>query len=170
MSVVIAALSAGTTGTVAADTACTAPEYRQFDFWIGNWTVRWTDDDTKREKTGRNRISRAHDGCVIVERFDGRPGTPLTGSSLSIWVAGEKQWRQTWVDNTGSHLAFTGGWADGRMTLTRAAPEHGPSVMQRMVFRDIRADSLVWDWESSRDGGATWALKWQLRYERVARK
>lgn len=155
----VGALSAG------AQDACTAPEHRQFDFWIGTWTVRWIDDD-KREQHGRNRIARAHDGCVIVEQFDGRPGTPLTGTSLSIWVPAEKQWRQTWVDNTGSHLAFTGGWADGRMTLTRTAPEHGANVMQRMVFRDIGADSLVWDWESSRDGGATWALKWRLRYER----
>ena len=42
----------------------------------------------------------------------------------------------------------------------------GQTVTQRMVFHDIERDSLVWDWEASRDKGKTWRLLWRLNYKR----
>jgi len=38
--------------------------------------------------------------------------------------------------------------------------------VNRMVFHDIARDSLVWDWELSRDGQRTWELLWSITYRR----
>ena len=37
------------------------------------------------------------------------PGQPWAGRSYSMWQPATGQWRQTWVDDSGSYLAFTGG-------------------------------------------------------------
>jgi hypothetical protein len=144
---------------------CRAPEFAQFDFWIGDWTVRWTDKDG-REQQGTNRIRKTHDGCVITEEFDGRPGSPLVGTSVSTWVPRAGKWKQTWVDNQGSYLDFEGEFRDRRMILARRAPLAGEGVMQRMVFSEIGADALTWDWQASKDNGATWTTNWRLQYIR----
>jgi len=38
--------------------------------------------------------------------------------------------------------------------------------VQRMVFHSLPADALVWDWEGSADGGATWKRLWRIDYKR----
>jgi hypothetical protein len=148
---------------------CMTPEHSQFDFWVGTWTVRWINAD-KTTGSGANRVRRIHDGCVIVEEFDGTPGTSLKGTSMSVFDRQSKTWRQTWVDNTGAYLAFEGGWegegSGGRMTLVRRAVVNGKPVMNRMVFRDITNSTIVWDWQRLNDDGATWTTTWQIRYER----
>jgi len=42
----------------------------------------------------------------------------------------------------------------------------GRPVKLRMVFYNIAADSLDWDWERSDDDGASWTLQWRLHYRR----
>lgn len=149
--------------------SCTTPQHQQFDFWLGTWTVRWTNAD-KTTGAGTNRIRKTHNGCVIVEEFDGAPGTPLKGTSVSVFDRPSQTWRQTWVDNTGAYLAFEGGWSgegnEGRMTLARKAVVNGQPVMNRMVFRDIGKNALVWDWQRSLDDSKTWTTTWQINYER----
>jgi len=144
---------------------CRAAEFAQFDFWLGDWTVRWTDKD-KGEQKGSNRIRKTLDGCVVLEEFDGRPGSPLQGTSISTFVPRAGKWKQTWVDNSGGYLDFEGEFRDGRMILWRRAPLAGEGVQQQMIFSDIRDDSLTWDWQVSRDGGATWQTAWRLLYTR----
>ena len=157
------------TGAQTPPASCTTPQHAQFDFWVGTWTVRWTNED-KTTGVGTNRIRKTLDGCVIIEEFDGAPGTPLKGTSMSVFDRQSQTWRQTWVDNTGAYLAFEGGWShegnDGRMTLVRKAVVSGKPVMNRMVFRDISKSTIVWDWQRLNDDGATWATTWQIRYER----
>jgi hypothetical protein len=55
---------------------------------------------------------------------------------------------------------------DGRMILSRTGTVKGNTVDQRMVFYNIAADSFDWDWETSRDGGRTWELRWRIHYQR----
>ena len=146
---------------------CSAPEYRQFDFWVGRWDARWTDAQGKTAQ-GTNRIEKALDGCVIVEHFDGAPGSPLKGTSVSTYDRRAEQWKQTWVDNTGAYLDFSGHWKDGRMTLSRKTVVQGKPALQRMVFREIGATRFTWDWEVSSDEGATWTTQWRIEYTRAA--
>ncbi|GJM45593.1 MAG: hypothetical protein DHS20C21_24350 [Gemmatimonadota bacterium] len=139
---------------------CSAPEFSQFDFWVGEWDLTWANDGQ-----GTNVIAREYDGCVIREQFSTEG---FQGTSVSCWSPKLGKWRQTWVDNSGSYLDFTGGMVGDRMILSREVPEIPGTTHQRMVFHDITADSLIWDWESSKDGGETWTTNWQIHYQRRA--
>jgi len=136
------------------------PETAQFDFWVGEWDASWGDD-----LHGVNRISKRWDR-VIVEEFDGRPGMELQGTSVSVFDPNSKLWKQTWVDNDGSYLDFTGGFADGKMTLSRSAQKNGKTIHQRMVWHDITPDAFKWNWERSLDEGKNWEVMWQINYTR----
>ncbi len=147
---------------------CPAPESKQFDFWLGDWKVRW--DATPGGQvagTGRNRITKIIDGCVIEENFATDQTQPLIGRSVSTWSPRQKRWLQTWVDNQGSYLDFVGEFKEGRMILAREGIDaNGEKIRQRMVFENIAADRFDWRWESSREG-TDWTLAWLLHYERV---
>ena len=144
-----------------------APELGQFAFWLGRWRVSYVDDEG-RSWEGENAISSVQGGRAVEERFSmPQPdGEPMTGHSLSVPVAG-RGWCQTWVDNAGNYLDFTGGWNGSEMVLQRATTRDGADVLQRMVFFDIGVDSLTWEWQSSADGGGSWRLDWRLVYRRA---
>ncbi len=144
---------------------CDTPESRQFDFWLGDWDLRYTDEG--KPGTSRNHVTKVLDGCAVLEEFSGAPGTRLDGRSMSTFDRASRQWKQTWVDNTASYLDFTGGMVDGRMILAREAKVGSGTVLQRMVFQDIRRDSLTWLWQRSTDGGKTWTTQWEIAYTRA---
>ena len=134
----------------------TQPE-RQFDFWLGTWNAVWEGGE------GTNQIEMGFDGKVVMENFT---APDLIGMSVSVYDPERKLWCQTWVDNNGSYLDFTGEFAGGKMILTRDAFMKGQSFKQRMVWFNIDANQFDWKWERSDDNGATWQVKWQIKYTR----
>ncbi len=147
---------------------CAAPEYRQFDFWVGEWELSWPASGTSEGKSGQgtNRIERALGDCVILEHFTGAPGMELRGMSVSTFNRRTGKWQQTWVDNSGGYLDFAGGFKDGQMILVREAVAQDRKFLQRMVWKNIQPDSLDWSWERSDDGGRTWKVLWPIHYRR----
>jgi hypothetical protein len=145
---------------------CDTPRAHELDFWLGDWELAYTGQDGKPAQS-RNRITKILDGCVVLEEFDGGAGTPLVGRSVSMFDAASGRWKQTWVDNQGSYLDFTGGLEDGRMVLAREASGPRGRFHQRMVFEDVQRDSLRWLWQRSDDGGRSWTTNWEIRYRRV---
>jgi len=144
---------------------CTSPEFSQFDFWVGNWHASRIDSEGKVQK-GTNIITKELGGCVIEENFATGDNT-FIGRSLSMYNSVKKIWQQTWVDNAGSYLDFTGGLDGDRMILWRnAVTKSGKEILQRMVFYDITSESFTWNWESSSDKGVTWNLLWQISYKK----
>ena len=139
-----------------------------FDFWLGDWAATWKNADGTTGK-GRNRITKILDGAVIEEDFAADPASNppplLKGRSLSVQQNGV--WRQAWADNQGGFFALRGQVeGDKRIFITEPLQRGGKTVVQRMVFHTIKADSLVWDWESSSDGGASWQRQWRIDYVR----
>lgn len=164
----LAACSTTPTKPPAADASegpCTSPAHNALDFWLGEWAVSWTgqNGDTR---TGSNRIDRdSYAGCVITERFDGRPGLGLQGMSVSVYDVAAKTWRQTWVDNQGGYIALAGGpKADGSFVLQTARVSGRPRF--RMTWTNITADSLTWRWQRQQEGSADWEDRWVLYYTR----
>ena len=133
----------------------------QFDFWLGDWDVAWGEDEK-----GTNRVERILDGKIIQEKFS---APDLQGMSVSSYDPERNLWCQTWVDNNGTYLDFTGTFGDGKMVLSRDAIVRGEACRQRMVWYDIRGDTLEWNWERSDDGGHTWRVLWQIHYRRSSR-
>ena len=139
-------------------------ENRQFDFWIGEWDLKWAENGR-----GRNVITKILDDKVIQEQFTSLPADdtkPLVGLSVSAYNAQTTQWQQTWVDNQGSYLDFVGGMVGDKMILSRQVVVNGEQVRQRMVWADIEPDSINWRWERSSDDGETWQVAWAIEYRK----
>ena len=143
---------------------CSSPEAGQFDFWVGEWNLSWTSKEGKAA-SGTNRVSRILDGCVIKEEFCDKEGG-FSGMSLTTFVPGANPWKQTWVDNNGSYLDFTGEFKNNRMILGRKARRDGKEFLQRMQWYNIASNSFDWNWERSDDNGTTWTVVWKIHYER----
>jgi hypothetical protein len=143
--------------------ACREPEFRQFDFWVGHWTV----EDVLNHTPGESVIEAVYGGCGIRENWI-EPG--LTGGSLNIFVPAEGKWRQLWIDSSGSRREFIGGLNDkGEMVLVATYPSRaqpGKTVMDRMIFSK-RPDGTVRQYsDASLDGGATWVARYDNIYTR----
>ena len=144
------------------------PSANYFDFWIGEWDLTWKDSDGSIG-TGKNTITRILNDKVILESFEGLTGQNkgFVGKSWSVFNPQSQQWKQTWVDNQGAYLDFKAEFeGDNRMFVRNSTGPNGNEVLQRMVFKDIKAGSFTWDWESSLDGGETWTLQWRINYKR----
>jgi len=146
--------------------ACSAPEFRQFDFWVGDWDLSWPGQNGQPEQHGHNRIERELGDCVIHENFSDEANPPFQGTSLSVFNPKLGKWQQTWTDNQGAYLDFVGEFKDGQMALAREFTSDGKRVLQRMVYKNIKPDSLDWSWERSDNGGATWNVVWPIHYQR----
>lgn len=134
------------------------------DFWIGTWDVSWDGGGH-----GTNTIRQILGDRVIEETFHGADADgSLDGRSLSVRDAADGRWRQTWVDSNGAYLDFVGIEVDGQIALQRDAIIDGAAGLQRMIWLDVTQATLRWQWQRSRDGGASWELAWEIRYRRAA--
>lgn len=137
---------------------CSAPEHRQFDFWLGDWEVR----GPAGKVAGYNTITSMHNGCVLAESWKGNGG--VTGSSFNVYDAERKKWRQTWVDSTGGILDLEGTYANGRMTLASTPDAKG--AISRITWERLPDGRVRQLWETSPDGGATWKIAFDGYYGR----
>lgn len=144
---------------------CDCTECHQFDFWIGEWKVEWENPDGTISD-GTNLVNSILNGCVIEENFDGNPGMDFRGKSFSVYNHNQKIWQQSWVDDTGGYMVFTGGMENNTMILSRTLETSKGPLLQRMIFYNIQKDSFDWNWETSSDNGENWKLNWKIRYTR----
>lgn len=136
-----------------------------FDFWVGEWNLTWDNADGTKGK-GYNKIEKTLDGKVIQENFQDTNG--FKGTSISVYNPQTKTWHQAWADNQGGYFDLLGSTLDNRrMFQTKVKESNGKKIIQRMVFYDIKPDSLKWDWEISQDNGQSWTLQWRIFYSRV---
>lgn len=131
---------------------CSPAQYRQFDFWVGNWTV------TSRRTgklAGTNNVTREYGGCVVMEHWSGARGG--RGSSFNTYDAGRHAWHQTWVDNGGSLLLLDGGLRSGSMVLQGTSiGSNGKSTLNRITWTPLPNGTVRQHWIISNDGGKTW--------------
>jgi hypothetical protein len=149
---------------------CPKESLKQFDFWIGDWDAYYQAPNGAKLKAS-NSVRRTLGGCVVEENFTDDPASAnqpsLRGHSVSAFVVRENKWKQTWVDNTGAYLDFAGEFANGEMVLQRTGTDRmGRPIKQRMVWSKITTNDFDWKWETSHDGGKSWALAWHLHYVR----
>ena len=140
---------------------CDEPEFRQFDFWVGDWTVH----DGENVFAGENRITLEQRGCVLVERWNSARGG--TGQSLNYYDPVARAWKQRWV-GLGLILEMQGRFAGGAMVL------EGPLY----YVREKRTTRLRGSWSAlpdgrvrqlfveSVDGGKTWTPWFDGYYSR----
>lgn len=143
-----------------ADSPCGAPEYRQFDFWLGDWEVSNPDGDV----VGTNTITSVSGGCGLHERWEGATGA--VGESLNAYDRRTGTWHQAWVGGRGLVLRLEGGLRDGSMVLEGRLVEGDDHVPQRITWTPAADGSVRQHWETSEDGGANWTTAFDGTYRK----
>jgi hypothetical protein len=133
-----------------------------FDFWVGEWEVRWTDDDGQPQ-SGTNSVTRI-DGTIRELFCAPEPASPYIGASVSRWDGSANVWVQDYWDNRGYSAVFQGALEADRLVLARTSHRQ-TGALTRLVWSDIRADALTWDYERQTDAGG-WASTWRILYRR----
>ena len=147
---------------------CSSAEYRQFDFWLGDWNVQ----DAAGNPAGTNRITSIQGGCVLLESWSGAKGGSGTSTSFNMYFSADRKWRQTWVDNQGGRLDLSGGLQAGMMVLEGESPsQKDPAklVKQRITW-EKKGENVRQLWQASRDEGKTWQVLFDGLYVRAKAK
>ena len=148
---------------------CSAPEHRQFDFWVGEWEVRRNPDTIPPgtppppagAKPPTNVIEKAHNGCVLIENWTTQG---QTGQSFNLYDRASRRWHQTWVDSNGGLHRYWGGLRDGNMVfqgeipLGPASPMAGRRVV-RLTFFPLGPGKVRQFLESLNMDGTSWTRR-----------
>lgn len=136
------------------------PEYRQFDFWIGEWAPQ----NAQGVTVGTSSIQLILGSCIIFENWN----TPVSsGKSFNLYDVRDGKWHQTWVDAKGLITHYVGGIQDGRMVLLSDTTANGKPSVARMTFSKLPDGSVRQHGESSTDEGKTWTTRFDFKYVRV---
>lgn len=149
---------------------------RDFDFWIGEWTVnnRFLGPDGTWHDRGEARatIVPILDGRGLVERWVGTTnGNKTIGFSLRSWDPVDECWRILLNWPGGGQPSFSvmkGGFRHGRGEFFGGYTDaQGTRIQSRFTFSDAQPNSCRWDSATSRDGGETWRTSWIMEFTRV---
>jgi tetratricopeptide (TPR) repeat protein len=144
-----------------------APENRQFDFWLGEWTVTTTQGALP---AGDSKIELVLQDCVILENWKS-DGNPYAGNSYNIYNQALKRWEQYWVDNVGGNIFFHGNLKDGIMDYwTDEIPQpDGKQLRRHLQFIPDGPNRVRQFSRGSSDGGKTWQVEYDFTYDRKKR-
>ena len=152
---------------------CAGPEFRQLDFWIGDWAVKIharasPTSDQWSDAGGTQHVHSILSGCAIEENFSAEGAPAWAGRSFSTFDGITKKWRQTWVDDSGGYIPLDGGPEGTEFALYGPPREiQGLKFQMRMVWSHITADALRWEWQRSTDGWQTNTLMMAIDYTRM---
>jgi hypothetical protein len=140
---------------------------RQFDFLEGRWDLvcRVPTEDGWAEAPGMLTASRALDGTLFVERFEGiYHGGALKGFGLRAYNRETGEWEHTWTDTLQpAHFhVWKGAFANGKIDLFADWDDGGRRVRSRLTWSDITGDTAHWESSRSYDGGKTWEIHWVI--------
>jgi hypothetical protein len=141
---------------------CTSPEYRQFDFWIGEWDVKLPNG----QLAGHNRIESIEGGCGLQENWAGAGPVTNTGRSINAYSAGDKKWHQIWLGSGGLLMHLSGTFSGDTLTLEGSATTPaGKPLQHRLQFTKGADGSVRQFWQTSADGKT-----WQTAFEGIYTK
>jgi tetratricopeptide (TPR) repeat protein len=131
--------------------------YREFDFWLGIWSVYGTQQKTG-PLYGHNQISSEQQGCLLVEHWQSVNGGP--GTSMNYYDGTKQKWVQHWVSADGTVINMEGALVAGSMVMQGKIYYVNTSVNP---VRDFRARFSRLDegvvrqyFEESIDAGQSW--------------
>jgi hypothetical protein len=141
---------------------CDAPEFRQFDFWIGRWDVKNSDGS---RTLGSNVIEPLAGKCGVHENWTGAAGG--TGRSLNTFQRTDGKWHQVWVGAGGGLLHLIGGLEGSAMVLEGPSPgPNGTTVRNRVTWTPLPDGRVRQHWQTSSDAGSTWIVSFDGYYEK----
>lgn len=137
-----------------------SPEFRQFDFWIGEWEVKAPQGQT----AGTSSVQLILGQCIILENWTGASG--VSGKSFNIFDRTDKKWHQTWVDDKGTFTHYIGEFKDGKMAVVADTTIAGKKTLAKMTFTKLPNGDVRQHGENSTDEGKTWTTSFDLTYSK----
>ena len=136
-----------------------SPNFREFDFWIGEWDAKNTQGIT----VGSSSIQLILGQCIIFENWS----TPVSsGKSFNIFNTIDNKWHQSWVNDKGTFTHYIGGIVDGKMVLIADTVIAGKKTLAKMTFSNLPNGDVRQFGENSTDDGKTWATAFDFVYSR----
>lgn len=137
-------------------------ENRQFDYWLGEWTVATTQGAVP---AGNSKIELILEDCVVLENWKSL-NSMYSGKSYNIYNQSLKRWEQYWVDNVGGNIFFHGGLKEGVMDyFTDDIPQpDGTNLRRHLQFFKLGPDQVRQFSQGSTDGGKTWHPEYDFTY------
>jgi hypothetical protein len=133
-------------------------EYRQLDFWLGEWSVL-----DRGKEIARSTIRKMTGGCVILETYVQPDG--YTGRSINFFDPTLRKWRQTWVDSAANVSEFVGEYRETAMRFEGESHRSGgETVLRRMTLFDLGNGDVRQFSERSVDGGGSWSTGYDFLY------
>jgi hypothetical protein len=157
---------AQTTTTTPPPPPCVAPEFDQFDFWVGDWDVY---PNGANELVAHSKIEKLYNNCAVRENW--MPLKGGAGGSLNGYDPASNIWHQTWIGSQPGRVEFTGGLTGGKMVLTgnwRNVNGPGQHALIRMSYSKNSDGSVRQHGEQSTDHGLTWTNSFDFIYRRKA--
>ena len=137
------------------------PEYRQFDFWLGEWDVYGQGG----AKAGTSKIDLILGDCVVLENWSGGAGGE--GKSFNKYSPEFKRWEQYWVDAQGSTTFFHGKLEGKNMVYYAETPQPDGSILKRrLTFFNLGPDKVRQFSQQTKDDGKSWQTEYDLIYIR----
>jgi len=142
-----------------------AAENRQFDFWLGEWSVVTSQGETP---AGDSRIELILGDCVVQENWTSAGNIGYSGKSYNVYNAALKRWEQYWVDNAGGNIFFYGGLKDGVMDYwtDEITQPDGKKLKRHLQFIKLGPDTVRQFSRGSNDSGKTWFVEYDFTYNR----
>ncbi len=138
---------------------CQTAEYRQFDFWLGDWSVH----NPAGQKVGDNLVTREQEGCLLVEHWKSALGIE-SGTSFNYFDIRDKKFHQIYFDNSGNAGAYppmAGGVVDNKMVMIS---DEKVSPIFRWTWYVISLGKVRQMAERSDDQQKTWRTIWDSTY------
>lgn len=141
---------------------CRAPEYRQFDFWAGEWEVQ----NPRGQTIGSSNVTVEQDGCLLVEHWKSGLGFE-TGTSFNYYSNSDHKWHQLYVANNNgtAHPEMRGVLENGHMVLNTDVVD---GVQSRWTWYELAPGKVRQMAEQSTDAGKNWQTTWDSVYVKKA--
>ncbi|MBX7174817.1 MAG: tetratricopeptide repeat protein, partial [Pyrinomonadaceae bacterium] len=104
-------------------------EAKQFDFWIGSWTVF----NPQGQKAGESQIIPIASGCGLLENWINT--LELPGKSINFFDPKTQKWHQYWIGSDGIPIRFEGNYKEKSMVFEGVSiTKDGEKTLYKMTY------------------------------------
>jgi len=126
---------------------CAASEYREFDFWEGDWNIGGA----------TNFLRSLVGGCILEENWS---SGSEDGTSFNMYDARSGLWTQVWRDTNDFTLVIYGGLVGDKMVMSGTRL----NSLQRITWTPNSDGTVRQLGETSGDNGQSWTTSYDLTY------
>lgn len=162
---------------------CAGAQFREFDFWLGEWEIaqqiRATDGEWL-SAPAQTSVAASADGCVVIEHWSGEVEFFWEGMSAPerIWGFSVRRfdpvansWSIYWMDQRRPEFEapYVGGFTGGEGAFYREVEAPDGARTLRITFAQVAEGGVDWELAVSADHGASWTPLWRMAMRRPPR-